>query len=95
MGDGYYDTTSKCIIFCTDNFTKKEVELLSSIFLSKFNINSILVTRKYKDKNDNQITHYRLKVIRKDTLKLMLLMKPYIIPCMQYKCPLIEFNNDN
>lgn len=85
MGDGYYDNGDKTIIFCTDNFTKDEVLLLINILNNKFNIKSTLVKRNYKDKYNNEINHYRLRISRLNLNKFINLIKPYMIPEMYYK----------
>jgi len=41
-GDGNYHKTKKIIRFCTNSYTKKEVELLSKALLTRFNIESRL-----------------------------------------------------
>ena len=45
MGDGFWDTTAKTLVICTDNFTLKEVELLISVLSEKFGLISTLQKR--------------------------------------------------
>jgi LAGLIDADG DNA endonuclease family len=77
MGDGYFNKTNKAIFFCTDNFTKSEVDNLQSILLNKFCINSTIF---HKDKK-----YYRIYIPRKDTINLSVLVYPYLIESMLYK----------
>lgn len=85
MGDGYYDTWPKTIIYCTDSFSKNDILLLINILNDKFNIKSDLKIRNYYNKNNQKITHYRLKVNKSDINKLINLIKPFMIPEMFYK----------
>lgn len=85
MGDGYYNTKEECIYFCTDNFTKDEVLLLIDILDKKFKIKSNISNRNYLDKDNNQINHFRIRLPKDSTLKLIKLVKRYIIPIMKYK----------
>lgn len=86
MGDGYYDTCKGSVKICTDNFTKEEVEILSSILKDKFGIISTLHRRKIYNK-DKEFTRlvYRLYISRKSLDKLIELVKPNMIPEMYYK----------
>lgn len=45
MGDGFWDTTAKTVVICTDNFTLKEVELLISVLSQKFGLTSTVQKR--------------------------------------------------
>lgn len=83
MGDGYYYNNINTIIFCTDNFSKNEVLLLINILSNKFNIKSTIYNRRYK--NNKLIEHYRIRISKLDVNKLILLIKPHIIPEMYYK----------
>lgn len=87
MGDGYYDNSLKTILLCTDNFTKNEVLLLINILNDKFNIKSNIKQRKYKNKYNKYIIHYRIKIDKIDLIKFINLIKPHMIPEMYYKCP--------
>jgi hypothetical protein len=46
MNDGYWDTSDKTLVLCTDNFTLEEVNLLISSFKNKFDLNSTVLKRK-------------------------------------------------
>ena len=85
MGDGYYETRSYTTMFCTDNFTKDEISILVDILYDKFNIEATIMDRKYKDKFDNDVLHFRLKINKYDLDKLIKLVKPHMIPEMYYK----------
>ena len=45
MGEGFWDTTAKTVVICTDNFTLKEVELLISVLSQKFGLTSTVQKR--------------------------------------------------
>ena len=45
MGDGYWDTTAKTVVLCTDNFNFKEVELLISVLFENFELISTIQKR--------------------------------------------------
>lgn len=85
MEDGYFDTNSKTVLFCTDNFTKKEVLLLIKILREKFNIYGTLSKRYYYNKDNILIKHYRIRISRDSLNAFIKLTKKYIIPSMLYK----------
>lgn len=93
MGDGWW--SSNAILFSTDNFTFKEIELLGEILNKKYNICSTInkCNRHYKD--DSIVTQYRIRVGSKDVNKLINLIKPYVLPQMKYKLGIgKKINND-
>lgn len=65
-------------IFATNCFSKNECEMLQDMFLTKFNIK----TRLYCSPNSNQ---YTLCIKQESLLDFENLIKPYIIPSMEYK----------
>lgn len=69
-GDGTYKKDRGQIIICTDNFTKKEVELLISILNEKFGIDSKISNKK----NQNKV-YYRIAILPKDSLNVQKLGK--------------------
>lgn len=85
MNDGYYKNIENTIYFCTDNFSKNEVLLLINILSNKFNIKSTIYNRRYLNINDELIEHYKIRISKLDVNKLILLIKPHIIPEMYYK----------
>lgn len=38
MGDGFWDTTAKTVVICTDKFTLEEVELFKIVLSEKFGL---------------------------------------------------------
>lgn len=83
MGDGYWDSHSKTIDICTDNFTLSEVELLISVLKDKFNL---LCTTKRRIKANKEVC-WRIRFSRKseNISNLISLVQPYFIPSMLYK----------
>lgn len=49
MGDGYWDTSNKTLVLCTDNFTLIEVELLIKVLEEKFNLKATVALAREKD----------------------------------------------
>ena len=94
MGDGWW--VNNAIKFSTDNFTLEEVQLLINILKSKYDINCTInkCNRKYAD--GSTAVQYRIRVRAKDVNKLINLIKPYVLPQMQYKLGIgNKFNNNN
>ncbi|CCA78101.1 probable intron-encoded LAGLIDADG endonuclease, partial (mitochondrion) [Serendipita indica DSM 11827] len=73
-GDGAYSHGG--LILCTDNFTDKEVVLLISVLMYKFDLDCTL---QYNG------TKPRIYIRRNSMTKLRDLVEPYIIPSMKYK----------
>jgi hypothetical protein len=85
MDDGYLIISENNFYLCTDNFTKSETEYLVFILRDKFNISCNIKKRRYFDKYNNEIIHYRIRLIPKSCPDFVNIIKPYIIPCMLYK----------
>lgn len=77
MGDGSYNKINKCFRLSTHSFTKKEVELLSSVIFNKFQIKSKLELARNEQ--------YLLRITGSDLKKLQELVKKHIIPSMLYR----------
>lgn len=83
MGDGYWDTSNKTLVLCTDNFTLIEVELLIKVLEENFNLKAT-VMRRIK-KNKELCWRIRLSSKSENISKLRSLIQPYFIPSMLYK----------
>ena len=83
MGDGYWDTSNKTVVICTDNFTLKEVELLINVLNENFGLFST-VQKRIKE---NKEICWRIRFSSKsDNIKnLVNLVQPHFIPSMLYK----------
>ena len=77
MSDGNYHKTNHIIRLCTNNFTKQEVELLSTAIYNKYNIQS-RVQRARKEQ-------YIIVISKSQVPQLQTLVKPHIIPSMLYR----------
>jgi len=77
MDDGYKQGPS--FVLCTDSFTKTEVELLISVFKTKFNLDCILYS-----KNKIKGT-YRIYICSKSISLFKSLVLPYFHDSMLYK----------
>jgi len=77
MGDGSYNKKTKCFRLSTHSFTKKEVELISSAILNKFQIKSKLELVRNEQ--------YLIRIRGLDLIKLQELVKTHIIPSMLYR----------
>ncbi|OGG20703.1 hypothetical protein A3D03_00135 [Candidatus Gottesmanbacteria bacterium RIFCSPHIGHO2_02_FULL_40_13] len=75
MDDGYYDRIRKSIWICTHCFNMGDLTFLQNL-LFRMKIH----TGKVKDR-----THYKLRVISKDTKEFIRLVRPYIVPSLLYK----------
>jgi hypothetical protein len=75
MGDGA--SLNKGLVLCTDSFKLEEVKLLQFILKNKFEINSTI-----QGLNSNRS---RIYIIQESMPKLINLVKPFILPTMQYK----------
>ena len=80
MGDGFWDTTAKTVVICTDNFTLKEVELLISVLSEKFGLISTL--QKRVKANKEVCWRIRFSGRSENINKLTNLVLPYFIPSM-------------
>jgi hypothetical protein len=77
MSDGNYHKTKHIIRLCTNNFTKEEVQSLSTAILKKYNIkNSLEHVRKEQ---------YIIRIRKTEVYKLQDIVKPHIIPSMLYR----------
>jgi hypothetical protein len=83
MGDGYWNSHSKTICICTDNFTLSEVELLITVLKDKFNL---LATINRRIKANKEVC-WRIRFSSKseNLSKLRSLIHPHFIPSMYYK----------
>ena len=93
MGDGYWDSSSKTVILCTDNFTLKEVELLPLV-LKNTQICLGLVSTIQKRIKANKEVCWRIRFSAKseNINKLINLVQPFFIPSMLYK---LNIDNSN
>lgn len=78
MQDGYYDTSYKSIILCTEGFTKEECILLQQV-LKNFSIESGLKVR-----NKERDT-YRLRIKKKSIPTVENLVQDKIPEIFRYK----------
>ena len=83
MGDGFWDTTAKTLVICTDNFTLKEVELLISVLSEKFGL--ICTPQKRTKANKKVCWRIRFSSKYENIDKLKKLVRPYFIPTLLYK----------
>ena len=88
MGDGYWDSTSKTVVLCTDNFTLTEVELLISVLSEKFGLSSTVQKRIKANKEVCWRIRFSSKSENIDKLKNY--VQPYFIPAMLYKLNLTD-----
>jgi hypothetical protein len=78
-GDGYYHQTQGSIVIATNSFTPDEIDLLRSILLKKFHIDS---TRIAANKSKGQ---YMIRIPKREVPKVQELVKPHIPPTMAYR----------
>jgi len=78
-GDGTFEKSGGVTILCTDSFTVNEVELLRSISLDKFNIDSTLVSR------GAGLEQYRIRIAKESMPTLQKLLSPHIPSTMLYR----------
>lgn len=78
MDDGAKRSNVAAVRFCTESFTRDEVDLLISILKDKFDI----IGTPNKDSNG-----WRISISTKSYGKFYDLVKPYVIPSMMYKLP--------
>ena len=88
MGDGFWDTTSKTVVICTDNFTFKEVKLLISVLFENFELISTIQKR---TKSKKEVC-WRIRFSSKpeNIEKLKNLVQSYFIPSLLYKLNIVE-----
>ena len=79
MGDGYFAQAS--VKICTDNFTKKEVLILTKVLAGKFAIKATI--NKRSNASGNVV--WRISISRLSMEKLKILVGPYLISEMKYK----------
>jgi hypothetical protein len=79
MDDGYNHGNG--IILATESFTLAEVELLKKVLESKFNLT---VTIQNRNTSGGSVG-YRLRISSKSRDKLLLLVRSYFTPSMNYK----------
>lgn len=77
MGDGNYHKTKHIFRLCTNNYTKKEVQLLSTIILNKYNIQSSLEHVRKEQ--------YVLRIRKTEVPLFQAVVKSHIIPSMLYR----------
>ncbi len=75
MDDGNY--SQKSINISTYSFSLREIELLQEVFIQNFGI----VSKFYRDRDKG----YRMRFNTKETVQLIKIIHPYIIPSMMYK----------
>jgi len=73
---------TQLFIFSTEGLTITDIENLQKELFSKFAINSTLYSH---NNNKQQKSYYRLYIPRIDTIRLKLLVYPYLIDSMYYK----------
>lgn len=78
MDDGAKRSNVAAVRFCTESFTRDEVDLLISILKDKFDI----IGTPNKDSNG-----WRISISTKSYGKFYDLVKPHVIPSMMYKLP--------
>jgi len=79
MGNGYF--TNGTLMLCTDNFTKEEVLRLIEVLHVKYDIKATINLRT----NPGDVIKWRIRISKLSMDKLILLVRPYIIPEMLYK----------
>lgn len=79
MDDGY--SHGKGLILATESFTLDEVNMLKEVLINKFDLIVTIQIRKSRGINIG----YRLRISSKSRDKLLLIVKPYFIPSMNYK----------
>lgn len=79
MGDGSLDRGARVLTLHTQGFTKEENETLSSELNAKFSLHSNVIPHKQK--------YWVIQFPVKDANTLHTLLKPHMIPSMQYKVP--------
>jgi hypothetical protein len=77
MSDGSFHKTTHIFRFCTNNFTKQEVQLLSTAIYNRYSIESKLEHARKEQ--------YMLRIRKTQVPKLREVVKPYIIPSMLYR----------
>lgn len=86
MINGWWTKQGKHIKFCTDNFTKEDVEFLQNIKKNKFNINTTTHYAGIYDKEGKiKYNQYRIYIKADSMFKLIELITPYIHTSMLYK----------
>ena len=75
MNDGYYDGHDKTFLFCTESFSKEEVDFLI-LLLRKFDLKS--GSKKRKD-------GYRIRLSRQSVLLFKNLISSFMLPVYEYK----------
>lgn len=78
----YWEVKKGGLTFCTDNFTKKEVELLINVLKNKFNLYCSIHEKKSKDKYR---IYYRIYILKKSLPILSTLISEFMLPSMLYK----------
>ena len=77
--DATYSKRDGVIFICSDSFTPDEVDILRSILLTKFNINS---TRFLNGTGKEQ---YRIRILKASIPTLQSLVAPHMPPTMRYR----------
>jgi hypothetical protein len=78
-GSAKWKKHSKAVRFCTDNFSKTEVQLLCDVFIKKYKI-------KAKPQKHRK-NHYRVYILEESGLDLKTIIFPLLRDEMLYKCP--------
>jgi hypothetical protein len=68
--DGTYKKDRGVVVLCTDSFTADEVDLLRSILLEKYGIDST--------RNVHRPGQFRIRIPKREVPKLQQLVKPFI-----------------
>jgi hypothetical protein len=76
-GDGSFNQQYRCIILCTDSFSRDEVDLLRSALLDNFGINST--------RNIIRPNQYRIRIPSEEVPKVQPLVKHHLPAMMAYR----------
>jgi recombination protein RecA len=84
MDDGSFlkAYNSRQVVFCTDRYSKEEVDLLQRWLLEKFGIETVLQPCKTRVGD-----RFRLRINRTKAARFFEVVKPYMCPSMEYKLP--------
>ena len=82
----------KQLLFCTDNFSLSEVELLITVLKSKFNLTATALRR--IKANKEICWRIRLSSKSSNISHLISLVEPYFIPSMLYRLNILETDKE-
>ncbi len=88
MGDGFFIPDKAVVVWCTESFTKEELEVLITALYSKFEIKSTLNKRISSTGTEG----WRIRISKKSMGKLTTLVSPFFVPELLYKLG-IDQNN--